>query len=802
MKDFIAAHQLNIMLMMGSICGTTALFSYVSSALTKRRKRVLIGMELSAMVLLFSDRFAYIYRGQLSDFAIFMTRISNYLVYSMTIAVVYYVNQYIKDLCVNEGCDDKFPLMLLFNDKCALLAEILIVVSQFTGLYYTFDETNHYVRSPGFIMSYILPVIMAVTQLLVLIKYCHKLSKRVLIPLFLFSLTPLMAGGLQIVWYGLSLTNMTMVGEIIIIYIFTLMDTNERLAEAHKLEMDTLLKEKMSMKRLFDEAAKAFVSAIERKDTFLEGHSSRIADIARILAERSGKSEDECDRVYYSALLHDIGLILLPDSLIGKAEGLSDTEYKLVKKTPVFSGEILSSIKEYPYLSESARHSYERYDGKGYPDGLSGEDIPEISRIIAVSRAYDAMVSKRRYRDPLPIQVVREELIKGSGTQFDAHYTELMVQLIDSKNAAKEDSGKLDLEKELLCEEYRSNVSTGIPILNNESIIRFRCRRHNVNSVSFSAPSLIIFDAFDGHVHNNVKSIEANHYMEFGEIWFDGHGITTAARNMEIRVKTEEKLASDVITVRRLGSYPDKNGDEDLYEIVFGRYEDHLRLIMKGPEKTVEAVMALPNKSMKAFIGLTGENCRICDIELENTACRIEPGDVARISEEISYIDRMEADIPNIQVDRTRSSATDGVEVKDGLELRFHSMSLPTASLVWECPYVVLYYSKDKKVRGEGYREYALIKLNGENDNRDEYAENAFSVKRTAEFDGWDHWKKSNKEGLVYDVYFTKKGDRITLSSENLGIQIKNITRIKDHRKKVYAAITGDQVALTDIRVL
>lgn len=792
MRDFIAAHQLNIMLMMGSICGMTALFSYITRAVTRRRKMAMIGMEIAAMILLFSDRYAYIYRGQLTEHAILMTRVSNFLVYSMTVGILFFVNKFVEDLCVNEGGDDLVPGALLLNERLALLAELLIIISQFTGLYYTFDEANHYVRSPGFVISYILPVIMAIIQLRVLIRYHRSFSRRILIPLILFSVTPLIAGGIQIFCYGLSLTNMTMVGEIIIIYIFTLVDTNEKLVEAHELEMDTLRKEKMSMKRLFDETSKAFVEAIERKDTFLQGHSLRIADTARKLAELQGKSEDECDKVYYSALLHDIGMILLPDSLIGKTRGLNDREYKLVKKTPIFSSEILSSIKEYPYLSQSARYCHERYDGNGYPDGLSGEEIPEISRIVTVARSYDAMMSKRRYRDPLPVQVVREELLKGAGTQFDPKYAELMVQLMDSERTENLSGTEAEIDKELRCGTYRDSISVGIPVSNTESILRFKCRRENIGKGDFSCPAVILFDAFDGRVHSNPNSIQSNHYIEYGEVWFDGHSILTEARNLEINE-------------RFLTGEDDISGEgEECYEMIFGRYEDHLRLSIRRPDKTIEAVMALPNKSMRAYIGLTGENCRLYDIEVEHTRETLKIGDIPRIAEEISYIDRIEADIPNVQVDRTRSAATEGIEVKDGLEIRFHSMSLPTASLVWECPYILLFYSDDRRVYGNGYEEYALIKLNGEIENSDEYADNHFRMKKTSDFAGWNQWKESNKEGLVYDVSFMKRDNRVVTISDNLGIQIQNITEIKEkeHRKKVYVAITGDQVALTDIRVL
>ena len=796
MKEFIAANQLNWMLVMGSICGMTALFSYMSEAVTIRRKRLMVGMDLSAMILLFSDRYAYIFRGDMSVLGIIMTRVSNFLVYIMTVIAIFFVNRYIEDLCLNEGGEKKVPRCLHINDMCAILALILIIISQFTGLYYTFDEYNRYVRSPGFIICYMLPVIMSILELRVLIRIRNHLHKRVLIPLILFSVTPLLAGGIQVFFYGLSLTNLSMVGEIIIIYIFTLMDTNEKLAEAHELEMDTLRKEKLSMNRLFDETSKAFVSAIERKDIFLQGHSVRIAEVARKLAEMKGKSPEECYRVYYSALLHNIGLILLPDSLIGKTSGLSDGEYKLMKKIPVFSSDILSSITEYPYLSKSARHSYERYDGKGYPDGLSGEDIPEISRIIAVARAYDAMVSKRRFRDALPIQRVREELLKGSGTQFDSDYTELMVQLIDMENIESQEDGESEINKDILCGKYRSSIGTGITVTDSYTILRFKC----LNTLSNGVPAVILFDSYDRRVHVNRKTIDSNHYVEYGEIWLDGHIVSTEARNLEI-YETEEnqKLKNAGETS---GMSDAKRGSSGEYELIFGRYEDHLKIGVKGEGRSFQVVAALPNQSMMAYIGLTGENCHIYDIELEHTSRKTEMGDIPRIAEEISYIDRIEADLPNLQVDRTRSCATEGIEVRDGLELRFHSMSLPTAGLVWECPYIVLFYSDDKKVYGEGYQEYALIKLNGEIESSDEKADNRFVMQRTENFAGWDQWKQRNKEGLVYDVEFLKKGNRVTLLSENLGVDIQNTTYIKDYRKKVYAAITGDQVALTDIRVI
>ena len=133
--------------------------------------------------------------------------------------------------------------------------------------------------------------------------------------------------------------------------------------------------------------------------------------------------------------------------------------------------------------------------------------------------------------------------------------------------------------------------------------------------------------------------------------------------------------------------------------------------------------------------------------------------------------------------------------------LDFHTMSLPSAELVWHCPYIVLFYSDDKKVNGKGYREYALIKINGEVSGNNSYARNKLVMKKNSEFPGWDQWKKINKEGMECSVRLVKKGNRIIVNTENLGIAIDNTTFISDGTDTVYAALTGNRIALTDIRI-
>lgn len=182
---------------------------------------------------------------------------------------------------------------------------------------------------------------------------------------------------------------------------------------------------------MFEQTTEALASAIDAKDPYTHGHSSRVAMYAAQIARESGKPEKECEKVYYAGLLHDVGKIGIRSAVINKPGRLTDEEYVEIKLHPVLGDQILKRIQESPYLSIGAHYHHERYDGKGYPEGLKGVDIPEIARIIAVADAYDAMTSKRSYRDPIPQQQVRKEMVKGMGTQFDPEYAKILIHMID-----------------------------------------------------------------------------------------------------------------------------------------------------------------------------------------------------------------------------------------------------------------------------------------------------------------------------------------------------------------------------------
>ena len=184
------------------------------------------------------------------------------------------------------------------------------------------------------------------------------------------------------------------------------------------------------VERMALQMVQSLANTIDAKDAYTNGHSTRVAKYSVMLAERMGYSGEKLEQLHFAALLHDIGKIGIPREIINKPSRLTDEEYLQIQSHPAIGAGILAEITEIPDIAIGARWHHERYDGKGYPDKLVGEEIPELARIIGVADAYDAMTSKRSYRDVLPQEVVLGEIEKGRGSQFDPQIAEIMISLI------------------------------------------------------------------------------------------------------------------------------------------------------------------------------------------------------------------------------------------------------------------------------------------------------------------------------------------------------------------------------------
>ena len=436
---FLKEHQLNIMLFMSGICCILAVLTAVPQSLSSRRRSILAMMAGSAMLLLLFDRAAYLYRGNVSDLGSGMVRISNGLVYFFQIFIPHLVTRYIYDLLCDEGQLRVKPKQLRVCEMLFVIGTVLIIVSQFTGLYYTFDAQNNYQRAPGYILCYVIPFLIILLQESALIQYREKLNRNLVAAITLSIALPSLMSIVQIFFYGVSLTNMTMVFMVIVFFIYALIAMNESIAQAKNREIESYKEAQRKERVMFEQTAEALANAIDAKDKYTRGHSARVAMYSRLIAEKAGLPEDACEKVYFEALLHDVGKIGVHEDILNKEGRLTEEEFRQIKLHPVFGSQILSSIQQSPYLSLGAHYHHERYDGTGYPDGLAGEAIPESARIISVADAYDAMTSSRSYRSPIPPEKVRQELTEGIGKQFDPKFAGIMLDLIDS-------SGKIHTE--------------------------------------------------------------------------------------------------------------------------------------------------------------------------------------------------------------------------------------------------------------------------------------------------------------------------------------------------------------------
>ncbi|MCR5321814.1 MAG: HD-GYP domain-containing protein [Lachnospiraceae bacterium] len=548
-------------------------------------------------------------------------------------------------------------------------------------------------------------------------------------------------------------------------------------------------KEKLG--NLTKEVITAFANSIDAKDKYTHGHSSRVAEYSKRLAAMKGKTEQECDEIYYAGLLHDIGKIGIPESIIAKEGKLTQEEYETIKQHPVFGGQILGSINEFPYLKIGACGHHERYDGKGYPDGLKGNEIPEIARIISVADAYDAMSSKRSYRDPIPQQKVREEIVKGTGTQFDPEYARLMLHLIDEdleyEMSEREESNDAVEKQDLVVDAYRSTVSEGILINSFMTTITMSIMSDEEAMGVFPAPSMVLFDSLDAKVHSDEKEIKDLNYFEYGEIMCDNmQTVKGGARKIQARIINEG--SSDI----------KHNGD---YKIEAVRIKDHALIRIFGTHRSGEFIIALPDSTRYLYIGLTGEHCRFSDVNTEKAELESPADYIPRIAEEISYINVPAGDIPNVQVDGYRTAHSKGIKIKDSLKITFHVKCLPTARLVWHCPFIDIFCSDDGIVGSNSYRDLAFMRFDGEFWECDPNCSARLNVTKTESFEGWDAWKKYNRDGFDAEVIFKVENNRITVITENAGIAVSNTAIVTNIDKPIFAAITGDQVAITNIRI-
>lgn len=185
------------------------------------------------------------------------------------------------------------------------------------------------------------------------------------------------------------------------------------------------------LNRSYMETVDAMRKMVDARDVYTRGHSDRVSYYGTLIAKAMNKDEEYIHTIRVGGLFHDVGKVGIPDSILRKAAGLDDQEYDQIKQHPIIGKKMLASVTYLKKILSMVESHHERYDGKGYPYGLSGEELTEEARIISVADAFDAMTSKRTYRDGMTVEHAVSELVRGKGTQFDPNIVDVFLQVLE-----------------------------------------------------------------------------------------------------------------------------------------------------------------------------------------------------------------------------------------------------------------------------------------------------------------------------------------------------------------------------------
>ena len=272
--------------------------------------------------------------------------------------------------------------------------------------------------------------------------------RTVLIPLLPSELAAsLMAVGVAFIYVQIGLAGVALFGIILVTFQYLLGALLQSLERARELEVRTKQLASFQVGML-----SALLRTLDLRDQMTARHSAAVARYSRAIAHRAGLSREEEELVHISALLHDIGKFILPDRILKANVPLTDEDWMLIKRHPQQGARVVSSLDGYGPVADVILAHHERIDGKGYPRGLKGDEIPKLSRIISVSDTYDVMTARDSYRTPMSSQDAIAELRRVAGKQLDADFVEVFIELIEGNDVSFQHSEASDFEKELALE--------------------------------------------------------------------------------------------------------------------------------------------------------------------------------------------------------------------------------------------------------------------------------------------------------------------------------------------------------------
>ena len=323
---------------------------------------------------------------------------------------------------------------------------ITLIVNCFTGFYFNFNN-GKYTHGDAYLVVNLTAVLFVVESIVVFIIKRKMFNPRQMLAIIVFYASFFTSFGLQLfVFPDILLSDFgTVIGALMVFFsletpdyiklMATLRELNDLKAsleaqvEERTKEVDA---ERKSYKILTIETLSSLAELIDAKDHYTNGHSFRVAAYARSLAKNLGLEPQEVEKIYFAGLIHDVGKVGIDKSILNKPGKLTEEEYKIIQSHSPLGGNILKGIHQFKIFEQVARSHHERYDGKGYPDNLKGEEIPYPARIVAVCDTFDAMTSDRSYRKALSDEVAIKELIEVKGSQLDPTCVDKFVELYNS----------------------------------------------------------------------------------------------------------------------------------------------------------------------------------------------------------------------------------------------------------------------------------------------------------------------------------------------------------------------------------
>lgn len=422
------------------LCALLLFYFYLGRKTADRSARWFVGMTASNIVMLLGDM---VHRaltgvpGAPAHYALWVG-ITLYFAASGTLMLAFlaYVILYLKQSA--QVSKNWFYAGAALSGAQILLA---LVTPLTHAVFYISADNLHY-RGPLVLLTQLLAFSLYSLIFALLIRHRKVLAPGDLAFFLSYIIVPLIAELVQFITYEIAALNVALSLELVLIFIFIQTETALNVQQKENLHMARL---QAQQENLIRQIITVLSGTVEAKDLYTHGHAVRVAAYARQIVRRMGGTERQQTDIYYMGLLHDIGKIRVPDTIINKQGRLTNAEFDQMKLHTVAGYHILKEVTAIPDLASGARWHHERYDGSGYPNGLSGEDIPLVARIISVADAYDAMTSDRSYRGILPQERVRAELVKGKGTQFDPAIDQIMLDMIDEDTdyrMKQEDAGE------------------------------------------------------------------------------------------------------------------------------------------------------------------------------------------------------------------------------------------------------------------------------------------------------------------------------------------------------------------------